>query len=363
MEKALCFRDIQGIEAKASTQGQKRPLKHSRSNLFGTVRRVWQAALMWLALATPMSALALGTPAGTVVDNAATVDFTMSGSARQMTTNTVTFSVDERIDVVTTLVSSQIPVVANDVNRAILFTITNTGNGTESFALAIDNALAGDDFDPVASVPDIRFDTDGSGDLSPPDQAYVPGVNDPALPADASVDVFIINDIPGTVVDGETGRSQLTATSLTGTGPPGTEFNGQGDGGVDAITGLTGGESAAIGEYLVADTQLSVIKAFSVMDPSGGTTPVPGATITYTITVEVINSGTATQSVLRDPIPTYSTFVPGSILLNGVPITDAIDADAGEYDTSSQPAVVVRLGDLVLADGIQTVVFQVTIDN
>ena len=80
--------------------------------------------------------------------------------------------------------------------------------------------------------------------------------------------------------------------------------------------------------------------------------------------MEVINSGTAVASVLRDPIPTYATYVPDSILLNGVPVTDAIDADAGEFDTSSQPSVVVvRLGDLVLADGVQTVVFQVTIDN
>ena len=38
----------------------------------------------------------------------------------------------------------------------------------------------------------------------------------------------------------------------------------------DAITGLTGGDSSAIGEYLVADTQLSVIKAFTVLDPTGG---------------------------------------------------------------------------------------------
>ena len=88
----------------------------------GTVGRVWQTVLTCFVLAAPVSALAAGTPAGTIVDNVATIDFTMSGSARQMTTNTVTFSVDERLDVVTTLVSPQILVVANDVNRAILFT-------------------------------------------------------------------------------------------------------------------------------------------------------------------------------------------------------------------------------------------------
>jgi hypothetical protein len=54
--------------------------------------------------------------------------------------------------------------------------------------------------------------------------------------------------------------------------------------------------------------------------------------------------------------------VPGSITLNAGALTDAIDADAGELDTSGAPTVVVRLGDLTQADGIQTVVFEVTID-
>jgi hypothetical protein len=48
--------------------------------------------------------------------------------------------------------------------------------------------------------------------------------------------------------------------------------------------------------------------------------------------------------------------------LNAVSLTDATDADAGELDTSVTPTVVVRLGDLVQTDGIQTVEFQVTID-
>jgi hypothetical protein len=48
--------------------------------------------------------------------------------------------------------------------------------------------------------------------------------------------------------------------------------------------------------------------------------------------------------------------------LNGAALTDVADADSGEFDTSGAPAVVVRLGDLTLADGTQSVVFQVSID-
>ena len=65
---------------------------------------------------------------------------------------------------------------------------------------------------------------------------------------------------------------------------------------------------------------------------------------------------------VQDAIPALTTFVPDSILLNGVPISDATDGDAGEYDTTVVPTVVVRLGDLTQAAGPQTIEFQVTID-
>ena len=306
--------------------------------------------------------IAAGTPAGTVIENTATVSFDLAGTPLTITSNTTTITVVERIDVVVTLQSAQILVAPNDTNRTLLFRVTNMGNGTETFALAIDSSLSGDDFDPVPTVPPIFFDTDGSGDFNVGDLPYNPGVNDPVLPADGSVDIFLVNDIPGTVANGEIGLSQLTATSLTGIGAPGTEYTGQGDGGVDAIIGTSGGEDLDVGEYLVSEVQISVIKAQAVSDPFGGTQALPGATITYTITVEVTSSGTATASVLRDLIPAFSTYLPNSITLNAAAVSDATDADAGEFDTSGAPTVVVRLGDLTQADGLQTVIFEVTID-
>ena len=153
-----------------------------------------------------------------------------------------------------------------------------------------------------------------------------------------------------------------TASAATGTGAPGTEFAGQGDGGVDAIVGTSGADDADTGEYLVSDVLINVVKSQVVTDPFGGNESIPGATIAYTVTVEVASVGTATASVLSDPIPTYTTYVPNSITLNAAAISDVIDADAGELNTSGATTVVVRLGDLTQADGIQTVVFEVTID-
>ena len=112
------------------------------------------------------AALAVGTIAGTDIDNVATVQFEIQGNVVQQNSNTLTVTVAEILDVDVTLQSPQTPVSAGDVNQSLAFLLTNIGNGTESFSLAIDSALAGDDFDPVPSVPSIYFDTDGSGDLS-----------------------------------------------------------------------------------------------------------------------------------------------------------------------------------------------------
>lgn len=311
-------------------------------------------------LTSPVSAA--GTAVGTVIENTANISFDLAGTPLVAQSNTTTIVVAERINVTTTLQSPQTLVSANDTDQALLFTVTNTGNGTETFQLAIDSVIAGNDFDPVPSTIAIYFDTDGSGDFNLGDQPYVAGTNDPDLTADQSVSILILNDIPGAVVNGNIGQSQLTATSATGSGVPGTVFANQGDGGVNAVIGSTGGSAFDVGEYIVSDVLVNVVKSQLVADPFGGAEPVPGATLTYTVDINVASAGVATASVFRDSIPPLTTFVPNSITLNGAAISDVIDADAGELDVSGAATVVVRLGDLIQTDGVQTIVFLVTID-
>ncbi len=327
--------------------------------LYAWMRRV---SLLFISCALSSPAGAVGTAVGTVIENTAVVNFELAGTPLAIQSNTTTLAVAERINVTVTLQSPQVPVAPGDTGQALLFTVTNTGNGTETFQLSIDSAVAGDDFDPIPAVPGIYFDTDGSGDFNAGDQAYAPGSNDPDLLADESISVFLVNDIPTGLANGLTGRSALTATSATGTGAPGTVFANQGDGGVNAVIGLTGGEAQETGEYLVSDVLLSVVKSQLVNDSFGGNEPLPGATLTYTIVVTVNSAGTAVASVVRDAIPEFSTYVADSITLNGAPISDLADTDDGEFDTSGVPSVVVRLGDLTQALGPQTVVFQVVID-
>lgn len=320
------------------------------------------AAVALLAFGTAPAALAGGTPAGTDIENAAQIIYEVGGDTLTHDSNVVTITVAEILDVDVSLQSGPVAVSAGDSSRELLLMITNTGNGSETFSLAIDSALAADDFDPIPAVPAIYFDSDASGDFSAGDTAYNPGVNDPTLLPDISVNVLIVNDMPGGLNDGDIGLSLLRATSTTGTGAPGDVFANAGDGGVDALVGSNGGEDTDVGQYVVSAIQFTVVKSASVVDPFGGTLAVPGAQITYQVVLTPEGSGTAANSTFTDAIPTDTTYVPGTLALNGVGLTDVADSDSGEFISSPIETLNVALGDLTGASGAQTVTFAVIID-
>ncbi len=307
-------------------------------------------------------AFAAGVPAGTDIENTAQVNYSLGASSVTATSNTVTLRVAEVIDVVVTAQTPSVSVSANAVGVPMVFRITNTGNGSEAFRVGLQSALGGDDFDPVAAVPALYFDTDSSGTLSAADTPYTPGSNDPVLAADAFVTVLAVHSIPAGAANAARGFARLGAQSRTGTGAPGTVFTGAGTGGTDAVAGSTGADGEAQSEYLVADLALAALKSATVLDPFGGARTVPGARITYQVVVTPTGSGTALGAALVDPIPPNTRFISGSLRLNGAALSDVADADAGVYQAAPTPAVRVSLGDLTQASGPQTVVFVVTID-
>ncbi len=318
--------------------------------------------LFVLTLGVTTAVRAAGTAAGTSIESAAQVTYSVSGAPQTAMSNTVSVIVAEILDVVVAA-AGDASVTPGATQQELVFTVTNTGNGTETFDLAALSAgLTGDQFDPTLAANPIYFDTDGSNDLSAGDTVYVPGSNDPVLAADASIRVILVNDIPATAGDGERGRSQLTATARTGSGAPGTLFGGQGDGGLDAMAGTTGGSAVQIGEYVVAGLQLAAVKSQTVVDQFGGSRPVPGARIDYQVVVTATGSGTAADAAFSDAIPANTTYVAGTLRLNSNPLSDAADGDAGELVSTPAPQVRIQLGDLTAASAPQTIEFAVTID-
>jgi uncharacterized repeat protein (TIGR01451 family) len=309
----------------------------------------------------PDTAYAVGVAAGTSIDSTASVDYSVGAVAATATSTTVSVTVAEILDVVVTAPAAALPVAPGSAAQVLRYRITNTGNGPEAFQLVLDNAVAGDNFDPVAATPSIYLDTDGSGTLTPADTIYN-GSNDPTLAADAFTYAFVVNDIPAAVVDGNIGRASLSARARTGSGDPGTPFAGMGVGNTFAVVGTTRALAIGVGEYLVSGITVAAVKSQSVLDPFSGDRPVPGARITYGIVVAATGTGSALNTVFSDDIPANTTYVPGSLRLNSVALSDGADADAGVYETTPTARVRVALGTLTQAGGSQTIEFAVTIN-
>jgi uncharacterized repeat protein (TIGR01451 family) len=178
------------------------------------------------------------------------------------------------------------------------------------------------------------------------------------LAPDASRVVFVSSDTPVGRATGDTAAVQLTATAVTGSGAPGTTFAGQGTGGVDAVVGATTATANSQGTYGVVQTLTTLSKTQSVQDPFGGNSPVPGAVITYSITLTVAGTGTITGAQIDDTIPANTTYVAGSLRLDSVAQSDAADADAGRFTGT---AIAVTLG-AVAPPGTHVVDFQVRIN-
>jgi uncharacterized repeat protein (TIGR01451 family) len=305
---------------------------------------------------------AAGTPANTAISNSAQVSYAVSGTPVTVNSNTTTLNVAEILNVNVTVQTPTVSVAAGATQRVVVVRVTNTGNGSETFRLTGNNTIPGDDFDPVASAPQLYFDTDNSGDLSAPDVAYVVGTNDPVLAADQFATILIVNNIPAALANGAIGRTQLNAQALTGTGAPGTVFAGQGVGGVDAVVGTSTASHTGTGSYVVAGLQLNAVKTQSIVDQFGGTRPIPGARINYQIVVTPTGTGTANAVTFSDAIPANTTYVGGTLRLNSVVQSDALDADAGQFVAVPAALVRVNFGDLTTASGAQTVDFAVTIN-
>jgi uncharacterized repeat protein (TIGR01451 family) len=329
------------------------------SNTKSPALRCGLATLPFVLALLPNAALAAGTAAGTTISNTASATYNDPGGTQQTTpSNTVDLTVDELLNVtVATADPGDVTVVPGTTNRVLSFVVTNTGNGSEAFRLTANGSVGGDQFDPTTTS--IVLDTNNNGVYDQGlDTVYIAGSLDPSLAPDTSVRVFILSTIPGSSADLDRGIATLTAAAVTGTGAPGTNFAGQGQGGGDAVVGSSGADDTDDGAYIVQNATVALVKSATVADPFGGTEPVPGAIITYRLVATVSGTGTLTNLTIGDAIPANTTYQLGSITLQSAALSDAADTDAGEFATN---AVSVRLG--ALSGGTsRTITFRVRIN-
>ena len=301
---------------------------------------------------TPAVATSIGTPAGTPIVNTAGLRYDADGTAQSTSSNTVTIIVAERLDVALVR-DGRGAVVVTAQPVAIPFTLTNLDNGAESFVLAASVSPGS------AVLRTLVIDTDGDGRYDPAkDVAPVDGKT-PLLSPGQSIKLLAI--LVATPEGGATNAVlTVTARSTTGSGATGNVYPSAGDGGGDAVVGPTGAlatVSVPLGTALAGPV---LLKSQSVRAADGSQTAVRDAVITYTLEARFTDAVTGAR--IADPIPVGTVFVPGSLTLDGAPLSDSVDDDAGRFDPSAAQGagVTVALG-RVAAGSSHTVQFKAKI--
>lgn len=305
------------------------------------ISRSAAAALVLTGLLSATGAHAAGVAAGTIVQNTATATYSSGADSRTISSNTVNLRVDELLDVAVASLDAT-PLSIGAGTAVLSYSVTNTGNGPEAFRLTADPAISGNGFNAV--VQSVVVDSNNNGVYDPGvDTVVANGGNSPVIAADGSLKVFVVVSLPTGAADAATSKVRLTAAAVTGTGSPGTTFAGQGEGGGDAVVGTTTGQKDSLGTLVSSVGAVALLKSFSVADQFGGTQPVPGAVVTYTIRASVSGTGQVTGLRVTDAIPSGTTYVAGTLTLDGSALTDATDGDVG---SASASGIAVDLGSL-----------------
>ncbi len=258
------------------------------------------AFLLW---GSPLSAQ--GTPAGSHIINWATLAYSSSGFAYVASSDTVDLVVAQAAAV--QLQAAQSTGAAPGASVVFAHTLTNQGNGVDSFSVAAVSAHAW--------TVTVYRDVNANGVLDAGDTIITGPV---ALASGASAALLVQVAVPAVGSGGITDSITATATSRF-------------DAGVrSSLRDVITVSNAAI--------TFSLTKQVDRASASGGDI------LTYTMNYAVAGSDSAGTVQLADTVPNGASYVAGSIRWNGTPLTDAADGDAGRFIVLGNGVVAVSLG-------------------
>src|SRR3989449_3380144 len=249
---------------------------------------------------------AQGTQAGTQFSNWATLSFTSGGTGYAVASDTVAILVGQVAGV-----SLQPPRVNSGApGTAVVFahTLTNTGNGPDSFPVAAVSARGW----PVT----LYRDWNGDGLLDAGDSLLTGPV---PLGYGATASLIAQVAVPAGASPGVSDTITVTATS---------RFN-------LAV-------SSSVQDRL--DVSASGAVTIGLTKQVDRLTAVAADVLTYTLAYAASGSGTDSSVTLADTIPAGASYVAGSMRWNGTPLTDATGDDAGSFVAAGDGEVVVMGG-------------------
>lgn len=335
-------------------------------------------------------ALAVGTRAGTDVDNTVLVDYQVGGVDQTQLNATANFVVDRRVDFDLSVTDANLtPVVpggppSGDPDYYVEFTLTNTSNGEIDFDLVLtqiadvvfgtNSDLDSEDFTTV----DYAVSADSVSGTDPDPVRGGPQFVD-QLDADDSIRIRVYGDPQLGLLDGDIVGVRLDATGAEPGSAGATPLDDTTDDPADIDNVFVSGNAAfAEDGFIVNTTTLTATKIYNVIagDLSSGK-PIPGATVEYTITVDnpstdtdatdvvVVDTFSGNVTLVVDGYDTGAAFSEDIEVVNGATTFRCTAASDGDNCTVAGTTLTVG-GDsaiTVAADDTLTVEFQVLIPD
>ncbi len=289
-------------------------------------------------LAMNLSTLfAKGVRAGTVIQNSATLSFSLDEENFSIESNVEKSVVAQLIDVKVSWMDTRAVVVsAGERKKVLTFRVINNGNGRDRFTLKADEL----DYKSAFSLKSkkIYLDTNNNFrfDASDRERKAV------TLGEDKEKLVFVVSRIDKklSATNGRQNFVSLKATSqVGGSGEKGTVHEGKGVDGVDAVDGFLGGMSEDEGVYTLLIANVIIKKDVYFVD----------GLIAVSLTVTVGGEGHVRDVKIVDKIPHITKYVKGSLRLDGGYISDQRDNDQGRYTRKKgkrKAKILMNLGEL-----------------
>ena len=247
-----------------------------------------------------------GVSAGTEIKNIAEMKYTVGSQNYNIKSNELINIVDQVIELTMACqLTTPFTVQAGELDRALPIIIENTGNGDDIFNLTKESDVSSD------VINKRIYLDDGDGIFNSSDVVIV-SVN---LKPDEKKLLFFVSDIPNSASwalskNGIKAISNTGGSGIRGTIHPLPNFF--------AVDGYKGGVDSSLCEYELNDLKL-ILKKSSV---SAGDI-YKGSRLTYTINVSVTGTGTVENIIINDSFPIGTTYVPDTIFLDGVKVSDS----------------------------------------
>lgn len=270
-------------------------------------------------------------PAGAAIGNQAAATYTDgTGQNRIATSNTVVTIIQQ----VAGLLLEEDRNKLGAPNSPVYFphTVTNTGNGADSYNLTATNDASGDNF----NLGTLLIYPDANGD-GVPDSA-TPITTTPVLAPGETFSFVVGGIVPVSATAGQNGKVTVTATSV-----------------FDGTVTSTNHDTVTVTDYAILDFTKSI-------DNNQATSP---TTTGRTYTLTYINRGRApaTNVTITDVLDSRLSYVASSGSWNGVALTDAAGGDATgiNYTRTGQTVTAVLTSIAPGASG--TISFRVNVNS